>query len=270
MNDPNETSVGARFRALHSATPFLIPNPWDAGSARLLQGLGFAALATTSSGFAMTLGRGDGDVSKKEKLDHCRLLCSVTSIPVSADLEHGLADDPTGVGETIREFAAAGVAGGSIEDYSRERLYDFDEAVERIEAAAAAARSLDDDFVLTARAEQLLRGSYDLDAVTSRLQAFAAAGADVLYAPGLRTLDDVQRVAEACDRPLNVLASMLPGVPLREIAGAGAQRISVGGGFAWVAYGEFARRAEAARDSGLLDLKPARTAGELIGLLGEG
>lgn len=198
-----------RFKTLHERDgAFLIPNPWDAGCARLLQGLGFEALATTSAGFAQTLGRLDGSVTLEEKLAHCRALSEVTDVPLSADLENGFADDPQSVARTIRLAAEAGVVGGSIEDYSGERIYDFEHAVERVKAAVEAARSLDFPFTLTARAENLLRGRQDLDDTIRRLQAYAQAGADVLYAPGLRTLDEIREVCRAVDKPVNVLAAL--------------------------------------------------------------
>lgn len=222
-----------RFRALHEGPgAFLIPNPWDAGSARLLEGLGFEALATTSAGFAQTLGRLDGSVTLEEKLAHCRLLADVTDVPLSADLENGFADDPEAVAGTIRRAAEAGVVGGSIEDYSGERIYDFAHAVERVQAAVAAARSLDFPFTLTARAENLLRGRQDLDDTIRRLQAFSDAGADVLYAPGLRTLDEVREVCGAVDKPVNVLAPFLRGVTVAELADAGVRRVSIGSALA--------------------------------------
>lgn len=240
-----------QFRALHArAGAFLIPNPWDAGSARLLEGLGFEALATTSAGFAQALGRLDGTVTLEEKLDHCRALADVTRVPVSADLENGFADDPEGVARTIRRVAETGVVGGSIEDYSGERIYDFPHALERIEAAVAAARSLDFPFTLTARAENLLRGRQDLDDTIKRLDAYARAGADVVYAPGLRTLDEVRAVCGAVDKPVNVLAAFFPDVSAAELAAAGARRISVGSALANAAIGAVLRASREMLDSG--------------------
>ncbi|MDT4951913.1 MAG: hypothetical protein QOJ02_51 [Acidobacteriota bacterium] len=225
-----------RFKALHErAGAFVIPNPWDIGSARLLAGLGFEALATTSAGFANSLGRLDGQVSRDEVLEHCRSLCVATDLPVSADLENCFADDPAEVGETILLGARAGLAGGSIEDYSGEPskcIYDFGLAVERVQAAAEAARSLDFPFTLTARAENLIRGKNDLADTIRRLQAFEAAGADVLYAPGLTTLDEVRLVTDALTKPVNVLAPLLKGVTVAQLADAGAKRISTGGALA--------------------------------------
>lgn len=221
------------FKALHEREgAFIIPNPWDTGSARLLTGLGFEALATTSAGFANSLGRLDGQVTLDEVLEHCRDLCAATDLPVSADLENCFADDPSKAAETILLAAQAGLVGGSIEDYSgnaSNTIYDFELAVERVEASARAAQSLDFPFTLTARAENLLRGRHDLDDTIRRLQAFEAAGADVLYAPGLTTLDEVRKVTSALSRPVNVLGPMLRGVTVAELADAGAKRISTGG-----------------------------------------
>ncbi len=222
-----------RFEALHGREgAFVIPNPWDAGSARLLEGLGFEALATTSAGFALSQGRLDGEVTRDEAIEHCRRLAAATNLPVSADLENCFADDPAEAAETIGLAARAGVVGCSIEDYTGDPsnpIYDFGLAVERVHAAAEAARALDFPFTLTARAENFLRGRQDLDDTIRRLQAFEAAGADVLYAPGLRTLEEVRLVACASGKPVNVLAPMLEGVTVAQLADAGAKRISVGG-----------------------------------------
>jgi 2-methylisocitrate lyase-like PEP mutase family enzyme len=227
-----------RFRALHALDRgFIIPNPWDAGSARLLEGLGFEALATTSAGFAQSLGKLDGNVTLEEKIAHCRALASATNVPVSADLENGFSDEPAAVAKTIKLAAAAGVVGGSIEDYSGTEIYDFGLAVERMHAAVEAARSLDFPFTLTARAENLLRGRDDLADTIRRLQAYAEAGADVLYAPGLKSLDDVRKVSEAVDKPLNVLAPFIRGATAADLFAAGAQRISIGSVLADVAIG---------------------------------
>lgn len=222
-----------RFKALHEREgAFVIPNPWDAGSARLLAGMGFEALATTSAGFALSRGRLDGEVTRDEAIEHCRQLSEATELPVSADLENCFADDPALAAETIGLAARAGVVGCSIEDYTGDPsnpIYDFGLAVERVRAAVEAARSLDFPFTLTARAENLLRGRQDLDDTIRRLQAFEAAGADVLYAPGLKTLAEVRLVTGASGKPVNVLAPMLEGVTVAQLAGAGAKRISVGG-----------------------------------------
>lgn len=223
-----------RFRALHERA-FVIPNPWDAGSARLLAGLGFEALATTSSGFANSLGRLDGQVSRDEVIEHCRDLSVATDLPVSADLENCFADDPAGAAATILLAAQAGAVGGSIEDYSGDPskpIYEFELAVERVQAAVEAARSLDFPFTLTARAENLLHDRRDLEDTIRRLQAYEAAGADVLYAPGLTTLKEVRTVTSALGKPVNVLAPMLKGATVAHLADAGAKRISTGGALA--------------------------------------
>lgn len=222
-----------RFRALHEKQgAFIIPNPWDIGSARILAGLGFQALATTSAGFANSFGRLDGQMSRDEVIDHCRALCQATDLPVSADLENCFADDPEEAAETIRLGARAGLSGGSIEDYSGDPsnpIYGFEHAVERVHAAAEAARKLECSFMLTARAENLLRGINDLDDTIRRLQAFEAAGADVLYAPGLTTLDQVEMVTSALKKPVNVLAPQIKSVTVAQLEVAGAKRISIGG-----------------------------------------
>lgn len=242
------------FKALHEREGiFIIPNPWDIGSARLMAGLGFEALATTSAGFANSLGRSDGQVARDEVLEHCRQLSAATDVPVSADLENCFADDPETAAETILLAARAGLAGGSIEDYSGDPskpIYDFGLAVERVRAAAEAARSLDLPFTLTARAENLLRGKNDLDDTIRRLQAFEAAGADVLYAPGLTTLEEVRLVTGALSKPLNVLAPMLNGVTAAQLAEAGAKRISVGGALARAAITAVLRAGLEMREQG--------------------
>lgn len=235
------------FLALHhEETPLLMPNPWDGGSARLFESLGFKALATTSSGFAATLGRLDGSVTRDEAIAHGAALAAAVDVPVSADLENCFADEPDGVAQTIRLAVDAGLAGGSVEDYDQasDSIYDADLAAERVAAAAEAGHSGSRPFVLTARCESLLHGSRDLDEIIRRLRAYGEAGADVLFAPGLREIDDIRRVVESVDRPVNVLA--LPGVPpVAEMADAGVSRISVGGAFAFAALGA---ASEAARE----------------------
>ncbi|HEX8749368.1 MAG TPA: isocitrate lyase/phosphoenolpyruvate mutase family protein [Pyrinomonadaceae bacterium] len=243
-----------RFRALHGRDgAFVIPNPWDAGSARLLAGLGFEALATTSSGFANSLGRLDGEVLRDEVIEHCRNLSAATDLPISADLENCFADDPAEAAETIVLAARAGVVGGSIEDYSGDPsnpIYEFELAVERVHAAAEAARSLDFPFTLTARAENLLHGRHDLADTLRRLQAFEAAGADVLYAPGLTTLDEVRLVTGALSKPVNVLAPLVKGVTVTQLADAGARRISTGGALARAAITVLLRAGGEMRERG--------------------
>jgi 2-methylisocitrate lyase-like PEP mutase family enzyme len=243
-----------KFKALHEREgAFVIPNPWDLGSARLLTALGFEALATTSAGFAYSLGRLDGQITLDEAIEHCRSICAATDLPVSADLENGFADDPAEAAATILLGAQAGLVGGSIEDYSGDPsnpIYDFGLAVERVHAASEAARLLDFPFALTARAENLLHGRHDLDDTIRRLQAFEAAGADVLYAPGLTTLDEVRLVTGALNKPVNVLAPLVKGVTVAELIGAGAKRISVGGALARAAITALLRAGAAMRDQG--------------------
>jgi 2-methylisocitrate lyase-like PEP mutase family enzyme len=237
------------FRALHVGEPFVIPNPWDAGSARALAGLGFKALASTSSGFAFTLGRLDGGVTLDEVVEHAAALDRATELPVSVDLENGYGSDPESAARAIERVAGAGAVGGSIEDYDPDAgLYDRAHAVERVAAAVEAARSLGFPFTLTARAENHIRGNPDLGDTIARLQAFEEAGADVVYAPGLRTAEEVGAVCAAVSKPVNVLA--LPELSLAEVVEAGAQRVSVGGGLTWVAIAAMAAAAREIRDEG--------------------
>jgi 2-methylisocitrate lyase-like PEP mutase family enzyme len=237
------------FQALHAGEAFVIPNPWDAGSARVLEALGFKALATTSSGFAFTLGRLDGNVTLDEVAEHAAALDRATNLPVSVDLENGYGPEPETAARAVTRAAEAGAVGGSIEDYDPAGfLYELDHAVERIAAAAEAARGLGFPFTLTARAENHIRDNPDLEDTIARLQAFEQAGADVLYAPGLQTTDEVRAVCQALSKPVNVLA--LPGLSLAEIAAAGARRVSVGGDFTWVAVRALADAATAVRDTG--------------------
>jgi 2-methylisocitrate lyase-like PEP mutase family enzyme len=248
---------GERFRALHAGETFVIPNPWDAGSARVLEALGFKALATTSSGFAFTLGRLDGKATLDEVVEHTARLDQATELPISVDLENGYGHDPEAAALAIRRAAEAGAVGGSIEDFDPAgRLYERDHAAERVQAAVEAAGSLSFPFTLTARAENHIRGNPDLEDTISRLQAFERAGADVLYAPGLRTADEIRAVCVAVAKPVNVLA--LPGLSLAEIAGAGARRVSVGGALTWVAARALADAATAIRDSGDFSTLAAR------------
>ena len=234
------------FAALHEGEPFVIPNPWDAGSARVLAALGFEALASTSSGFAFTLGRLDGGAALDEVCAHAAALDAATDLPVSVDLENGYAAAPADVADAIARIAAAGAVGASIEDYDPSgRLYEQSEAVDRVVAAVEAARRLDSPFVLTARAENHIRGNPDLDDTIARLHAYEAAGADVLYAPGLETAAEIRTVCDAVTRPVNVLA--LGGLSFAEIVDAGARRVSVGGGLTWVAVNAFADAARAIR-----------------------
>ena len=233
------------FRNLHQqGAPFVIPNPWDAGSARVLEGLGFKALATTSSGLALTKGKHDYGVTREEALAHCREIAEAVDIPVTADLENGFGSRPEDAAETIRLAAATGLCGGSIEDASGnddDPIYDQSLAVERITAAVEAAHNSKDGFILTARAEAYLHGRGELDAVIARLQAFEEAGADVLYAPGLPDLDAVRAVCAGVSKPVNVLIyGGLAAHHVEDFAKAGAARLSVGGALAWSAYGTLA------------------------------
>jgi 2-methylisocitrate lyase-like PEP mutase family enzyme len=235
----------------------VIPNPWDAGSARALAALGFQALATTSSGFAFTLGRRDGDVTLDEVVGHVRVLDGATELPVSVDLENGYGAEPEDAARAIEQAAEAGAVGGSIEDYDRAGyLYESEQATERVAAAVEASRALPFNFTLTARAENHIRGNPDIEDTIGRLQAYERAGADVLYAPGLRSVDEIRAVCDAVSLPVNVLA--VADLTLAEIFGAGAQRVSVGGSLTWVAVKAMADAAVAIRDDGDLSALAAR------------
>lgn len=251
----NQDETVGIFRALHDGTgAFIIPNPWDIGTARILASLGFKALATTSAGMAFALGLKDGAVSREQTLQHCRDIVDATVLPVSADLEMGFGPAPEDVADTIREAAATGLAGCSIEDYTEkddDPIFDFDMAVERIVAAVVAKSSLAHDFVLTARCENFLRGRPDLDDTIRRLQAYESAGADVLYAPGLRDLDTIRTVCEALTKPVNVLMGMPDATfGVAELAAAGAKRISVGSALSRAALGAFVRASREMIDNG--------------------
>jgi 2-methylisocitrate lyase-like PEP mutase family enzyme len=242
-----------RFLTLHHGDrPLLLPNAWDRGSASLLASLGFGALATTSSGFAATLGRFDGEVTRDEMLTHVAEVAEATDLPVSADLENGYATDPEGVADTVRSAIDAGLAGCSIEDYAGNAddvIYDIGRAVERVAAAVEVAHAGPVHLVVTARAENHLHGRDDLDDTIARLQAYRRAGADVVYAPGVIAIDDVTRLVAAVDGPVNVLA--LPGGPqVAELAAAGVRRISVGGAFAFAALGAVVEAAHELLDQG--------------------
>jgi 2-methylisocitrate lyase-like PEP mutase family enzyme len=234
---------GETFRALHAGEPFVIPNPWDVGSARVLEGLGFRALATTSSGFAYTLGRADGGATLDDVATHVAVLAEATTLPVSVDLEAGYGDPAT----AVTRVAEAGAVGGSIEDYDGEALLPLDEAVAQVKDAVAAARSLPFPFLVTARAENHIRGNPDLDDTIARLRAYEDAGADVLFAPGTRD-EQIRAVCDAVSKPVNVLA--FRGMRFDELATAGAQRVSIGGGLAFVAADALISAATAIRDSG--------------------
>jgi 2-methylisocitrate lyase-like PEP mutase family enzyme len=254
---PTQAEKAITFRALHARPgAFVIPNPWDAGTARILAALGFEALATTSLGLANTLGRPDGAnaVSRPEVLDNCRAIAGATDLPVNADLENGYAHEPKAAAEMIRLAAEAGVVGGSIEDATGDPglpIYDFTLAVERVQAAVETARSLSFPFVLTARAENLLHGRPDLDDTIRRLQAFEKAGADVLYAPGVRDLATIRTVASSVSKPLNVVMSAAdPALTVAQLAEAGVKRISVGGALSRLALAAMLRGAREMKDAG--------------------
>lgn len=266
----SETQIGKakKFRALHKlpAAPgapieaagpgaFIIPNPWDAGSARILAGMGFEALATTSSGFAFSLGRLDGNVTRDEALAHCRSIAAATDLPVAADLENCFGDAPEKVAETIRLAGETGIVGGSVEDFSGDAghaIYDHSLAVERVRAAVEAARALPFPFTLTARSENYLHGSPDLNDTIRRLQAFAEAGADVLFAPGLPSLEAIKTVCDAlAPRPVNVLVGIKGrAFSVADLAAAGVRRISLGGALSRVALGALIGAAREMKEKG--------------------
>ena len=252
------------FLELHvKGDPLLMPNPWDAGTARVLAALGFRALATTSAGFANTLGRPDGSVTRDEALAHAAAIVRAVDVPVSADFENGFADDPHGVAKTVRKAAGVGLAGCSIEDASKrpdDPIYSIGLAVERIQAAVDAAGH---DVVITARAENFLHGRTDLAETVARLQKYQEAGAHVLYAPGITTAEQIRAVVSSVDRPVNVLA--LPGVPpVSELAELGVARISVGSGFALAALGELVEAGQELLERGTYDFWQRAGAGRQV------
>jgi 2-methylisocitrate lyase-like PEP mutase family enzyme len=271
-----QAEKGRLFRALHERPGiFIMPNPWDAGTTKLFASLGFEALATTSLGFASARGRVDGtlSVSREELIANCREIASATELPVNADLENGYADDPDEAATIIRSAADAGVVGGSIEDASGDAakpIYDFDLAVARVAAAARVAHALPFPFTLTARAENYLHGRPDLDDTIKRLQAFAAAGADVLYAPGLRDLETIRRLTAAVQKPVNIVMSAAdPELTAKQLESAGVKRISVGGALSRLAYATVRDAAIAMRDAGsfrwVRDTLPARELNAILG-----
>jgi len=243
------------FRDLHQQdSAFIVPNPWDVGSARLLEALGFKALATTSAGFAFSKGRPDNAVTREEVMEHLNELASATMVPISADLENGFGDSPEDAAQTIRQAAEAGVVGGSIEDTNNhlpDPVYEFGHAVDRVRAAVEAARSLPFTFTLTARAENYIVGRPDLADTIKRLQAYQEAGADVLFAPGLKTMEDIKAVVSSVDRPVNVLMGF-PGLSIsaQQLSEIGVKRVSVGGSLARAALGAFLRAGRELRDQG--------------------
>jgi 2-methylisocitrate lyase-like PEP mutase family enzyme len=269
-------SKAAAFRALHERPgAFIIPNPWDAGTARLLAAMGFEALATTSLGLANMLGRPDSTVTRAEVIANCREIVEATPLPVNVDLENGFAHEPQAAAAAIRLAAEAGAAGGSIEDYSGDRsdaIYDFELSVERVKAAVAVARAQPVPFLLTARAENLIRGRSDMADTIRRLQAYEAAGADVLYAPGLRNVAEVRQVVQAIKRPFNVVTGWLdPGITAEQLAQAGAKRISVGGALSRLALATFVDAARAMKEQGSFAWMPKMMGvGDLQRLFGDG
>lgn len=262
--DVTQADKAQRFQALHARTGvFVIPNPWDIGSARMLESLGYEALATTSAGYAFSTGRLDGAVGLSEMIEHCRVLCAATNLPVNADLENGYADDPKTAAKALLLGAEAGLVGGSIEDYSGDAAkptYDFTLAVERVQAAAEAVKKLPFKFMFCARADGLLHGN-DLDDTIRRLQAFEAAGADVLYAPGLKTLDDVRRVIAAVGKPVNVNMTGLHQTTVKQLGDAGARRISTGGALARAAIGALLRAGREMQEQGTFSWAETATSG---------
>jgi 2-methylisocitrate lyase-like PEP mutase family enzyme len=250
---PTQNDKAAAFRALHQTGTFVIPNPWDIGTARLLAHLGFAALATTSAGFAFSRGQPDGAVTRKETMKHAREIVGATDLPVSADLENGFGDAPREAAETIRQAAAAGLVGGSIEDATGRKddpIYEHARAVERVRAAVEAARRLPFPSPPTSRAEKFLWGRPDLADTIRRLQAFQEAGADVLYAPGLKTREEIATLIRAVDRPVNVLAGIPGALGVAELAEIGVRRISIGGSLARAALGAVLKAGHEMRESG--------------------
>lgn len=243
---------GIVFRALHERdTAFIIPNPWDIGTARLLAHSGFEALATTSAGYAFSIGQRDNTVGREKMIAHIRDIVSATDLPVSADLENGFGDDPETAAETIKLGAEAGLVGGSIEDSTTTRdgpIYEIEHAAERVRAAAEVVRSLGFPFMLTARAENYLFGRRDLDNTIKRLQAYQEAGANVLYAPGLAEKDDISAVVSSLDRPVNVLATT--GLSLAELSALGVKRVSIGSALTRAALGAFLRAAREMKEQG--------------------
>ena len=250
----SQTEKGQAFAALHRAGIFIIPNPWDAGTARLLEHLGFKALATTSSGFAFAVGETDETIGRDETMAHSATLAKVSDLPVAIDLKNGFGDAPEFVAETIRLAAATGAVGGSIEDSTGSAdapLYDLALAVDRIRAAAEVAHRLPFPFTLCARAENFLVGNPELKPTIQRLQAYQEAGADLLYAPGLKTKDEIAAVVSSVDRPVNVLMGMRGmDLSVADLEALGVRRISVGSGLTRAALGAFVRASREMLDQG--------------------
>src|SRR3954464_5499552 len=270
MPRPSISDKRRAFRELHTSGCFVIPNPWDVGSARWLQGLGFKALASTSSGFAWSLAGADNAVGVDMVLGHLKELCAATDVPVNADFEGGYADDPAGGAANVTRCCATGVAGLSIEDSTGNKekpLYDIPFAVERMKAARAAIDKAAPDVMLTGRAEGFIAGVPDLDQMIARLKAYAAAGADVLYAPGIKTREQIEAVCKAvAPKPLNFLNGAAFGHTVADITAMGVRRISVGGALARSAWGGFMRTAKSIAEQGSFEgFKDAANGGELNG-----
>ena len=269
-----QTEKGQAFRALHQRDhAFIIPNPWDIGTARLLAHLGFEALASTSAGYACSMGLGDYEVGREAMIAHVAALASATNLPVSADLENGFADAPGVVAKTISLAAAAGVVGGSIEDATgraEHPIYEQALAAERVRAAAESARALGFPFTLTARAENYLHGRRDLRDTIQRLQAYQDAGADVLYAPGLTSEDDIATLVRSVDRPVNVLMG-IPGASLNlsALSAIGVRRVSVGSALARTALSAFLRAAREMREHGTFTFAEEAASGREIAAMFE-
>jgi 2-methylisocitrate lyase-like PEP mutase family enzyme len=275
---PTQAEKAATFRDLHAAPGcFVIPNPWDVGSARMLAGMGYKALATTSAGMAWSMGLTDSGVGRAQLLDHCRMLAAATDLPLAADLEDCFGDTLAEVAETIRLGAEAGLVGGSIEDWSpgrdgsTPRIRPLDQAAELVAAAVEAARSLPFKFMLCARAENHIRGVTDLADTIRRLQAYQEAGADLLYAPGLRTLEDIRSVLAEIDRPLNVLMGAATGLhTMGELEALGVKRVSLGGAFASAAYSAFLQAAKEVMEQGTFTFRESGgPRGEIVRLLSQ-
>ena len=251
----DQATKAAVFRQLHEGSgAFVIPNPWDAGTAKMLEKLGYKALATTSAGYAFSQGRIDGTTGRAEMMAHCKVIVEATDLPVSADLESGFGDHPEDVAKTITAAGVAGLAGGSIEDATGEKaapIYDFALALERVQAGLEAARALPHDFVFTARAENFFYGRPDLDDTIKRLQAFEEAGADVLYAPGLKDLETIRTLCSAVSKPVNVVMGLAGlDATVEQLAEAGVKRISLGSTYARLAYGSFIAAAKETLETG--------------------
>jgi 2-methylisocitrate lyase-like PEP mutase family enzyme len=259
---------GNAFKALHESGTFVLANFWNEGSALILERLGFQALATTSSGFAQSLGKLDGTITLEQTLEHCQRCAAITNVPVSADFGNGFADDPQDTAANLLRLAATGVVGASIEDWSGDAIYPHDLAVERIAACAEAVNTLGFQFTLTARADNLLHGVHELDDTINRLNAYQDAGADVLYAPGLASTDQIQGVLEVTTKPLNVLFSFMPDTTLEEFANLGVRRISLGGALANHATGATLSAANRMLEDGdftwLLDAAPGPAIKQLL------